>query len=840
MKYTNFPYIRFIPLLVGIVYLSEAHLKFFLQILISVSVAGILAMITISKIRRSRCEDIPPDNKEPLSHYVWHIAVISSLFLCLLYGAIRSRSPLVIMLACIAAVLTIQVLLRKRKLSELTELWSFLWLSAAVMSGHIIYWNYLSVFEYKWLMDFESIVINGISRLFPVSSSTIDQYLVLSGQQIHFSAFDIHAGLPVIFAFFVLSEDKNFIRIIKAFLSVIGIIIIGFLWVLLLLYTDQQQLFFSSAGYFIMLIISYLFAMVLWRSSTLNFTIQSKGIIICIIIAICLYILPGFAGWGAANGIHKIAIDESHGSWETTQAKFDTVNYGRDTVYNYAMLRKHLGSMYDVRLLTKKITNIDADLIIVKTPVEFYSLEEKQVIENFVKDGGALLVIGDHTNLFGHTMVVNDLLDWTGMRLNTDATVSLDAPHYDFRTHWWNQHSILHGIDRIEFQTLATISGSTPYIFPFIVGDRIVAEGADYSNERFFGELTPDVSDRQPPLVLGAYRYIGKGKVILFGDSTIWSNFSFFAATNEALLDNLINACWVKVGLISRLLILIFGIGILVAVYLFCKDWVNTLMIFLVVPILVFSWHSNLLDNTEVVDTTRNENRVFVDGVHSNMELRADIRKENKDDLYDYSTFYAWLSRINLFPRITKRQCYESSTVPVIIINPDKPFDGFEISKIDAYLREGGRILLLDDPMFAYRSTADSLLGYFGISYKAGFSGNGIYDPEGPALSENLLGVPFDILYGGKMSRGKSRASESSVGYHLSGTTALLVDEEGFVICGQKEIGRGVITVFYRSSTFSEFIMGDVWGGKEPGESKLQLYNLAYSLVNSSIGGKVK
>lgn len=834
--------IRYIPLLIGIAYLSEIHLELPLQVVISLFVLSFLGIITITEIRRDYREGrLPQDSNIPSSHNILQIVIMSSLLLSLVCGAIISHSPLVIMLAGITAILTLQKLPYKFALPELRGMWSFLWLATATMGGHIIYWNYLSVFEHKWFFYVESIIIKVVSKFLPIfSSSVIGQHIVISGQPINITAVDIHLGLPVIFAFFVLSKDSNVIRLIKAFVAICGIIILGFLWVLLVLYIDQPQLFFSNVNYFIMLIGSYLLVMILWRSSTLDFAVQIREIMICIIIAICLYAFPNSVRWMSSSKINKVAIDESHGSWETTQVTFDTIDYGRDTVYNYALFRQCLESMYDVRLLTEGITNIDADLLIIKTPVKFYSQEEKRVIENFVRSGGVLLVIGDHTNLFGHAMVINDLLDWTGLRLNSDAAISLATRHYDFKPYWWNRHHILHGINSIEFQTSATISASTPYVFPFIVGNQIVAEEADYSNDRFFGELTPDVSDRQPPLVLGAYSYVGDGKVILFGDSTIWSNFSFFAATNEALLENLLYSCHIMVGSTFRLLILFTVLGIFIMVYLFCRDWTHSLMIFLIVPALTFAWYGNSLDAAGVLDTEGNGNRVFLDGIHSNVELRADIRKGTKDDLLDYSTFYAWLSRIGLFPRIVKSYCYESPNIPVIIINPDKPFSNFEIIQIDTYLRRGGHILLIDDPIFAPHSTADSLLEHFGIFYKLEFSDSGTYDPEGPDLSENLLGIPFDILYDGKMSRGMLRTSKSGINYCLSGTAALLVDEEGFVICGQKEVGNGVIVVFYRSSIFSEFIMGDVWGGKEPGETKLQIYNLAYSLVNSSIGRKAK
>ena len=803
------------------------------------SVFGFLVLATIMETRCIRQTMAPSEdpNISPLQGR-WRILAVSGLLLLIVCSAVKTHSIFFFMLSCIAMLLALQLVLRKTELPMLGSPWSFLLLSIAVMGGHIIYWNYFSAFHHNLLIGFESLFIRVVGRLLPMfPSSVVGGHIVISGQPVDFSMFDVRFGVPVVFSFIILSEDHSAMKLIKALASLFGIVVLVFLKVLLVLHMDQQQLLFSDASQFLVLIGSYIITMAVWRSSSLSLNLKSGEIAVCVALSVCLFALPGLVGRASSSKIQSIGIDESHGRWETTQAQFDTANYGRDTVYNYALLRKRLESQYDVQVITEDIANIDTDLFIVKTPVEFYSQQEKEVIQEYVRDGGTLLVIGEHTNLFGHAMVTNDLLGWTGLRLNHDATLSYITPHYDFRARWWNRHPILYGIDNIEFQTSATISASSPHVFPFIVGDKAVAEEADYSNDRFFGELIPDSADRNPPLVLGAYQYIGDGKVILFGDSTIWSNFSFFAATNEALLGNLLRACEVKPGLVIRIVVLLLGLGCVIGVYWYCRSWTSAVLILLISLAFAFPWYG---DSHYIVDRSESSpgpDIVVVDGVHSSAEFRADIRKGTKKDLFDYSTFYAWFSRVGISPRISRSNCYGVPRTPVIIINPDKSFSSYELEQIDTYLRTGGHILLLDDPLYAQSSSAGQLLTHFGISYVPEFSGS-IHDPEGPALSENLLGLPFDIIYDKKMARGMPRTRASGATYCLSGTVALLVDEEGFVICGRKDIGQGSVIVFCRSSIFSEFVMGDVWGGKEPGESKSEIYELAYSLVNSWIGGE--
>lgn len=221
---------------------------------------------------------------------------------------------------------------------------------------------------------------------------------------------------------------------------------------------------------------------------------------------------------------------------------------------------------------------------------------------------------------------------------------------------------------------------------------------------------------------------------------------------------------------------------------------------------------------------------VSIDGSHSDFELRFDPRGEHGPGLNDYSTLFAWIARTGALPHV-ESDPYADPAMPAIIINPSRPFTAQTLDSVDRYVKGGGRLLILDDPHFATRSTSSVLLSRFGIVLEATRAPDVIHDGGPPQLSANLLGLPFDLLRSDRRSIGALRTRYADPRFVPVGVTPLLVDGTGTVIAGQKQIGSGIVLLFQRSLAFSEFAMGDVWGGQEVDPDKLRLYRLAYDLL---------
>lgn len=532
----------------------------------------------------------------------------------------------------------------------------------------------------------------------------------------------------------------------------------------------------------------------------------------------------------------RVLIDEAHGKWETVDAPYDMDSYGRHTVYNYRLMQEWIGRRFETEVSSLPLTNLTADIVIVKTPVRMFTMAEKDAIRKFVNGGGQLIVIGDHTNLFGTTDVINDLLEWSGLRLNDDAVIAVSERHHDMPRRWWSFSPGLAAVPYIEFQTGASVVSSSVLARPLLIANRTVAEKAEYTNERFFGNLVPSLDDRPGPICMAAERRLGKGAVTLFSDSTIWSNFSFYAVTNEDVFEALIrsevprNPFTVALTLLAVLLLTAaarrreLATGELSFISRCITDAAVALSLIL------------LVCGTSVHRRNRlpaeEGRRVVFDAHNSSVQLRADIRTGGWNDLRDYSTFYAWLSRSGLHPRFEPEHAYDKPSLPVLLVDPKPQLGRGEVRIILSYLMSGGRMLILIEPDASGDTPAGDLLHRLGVAVAPARTAGSVCDAMSPGRDMNPLAVPFALLSSGRAMPSDVRMSLGRLEYGLTGVTPLLAADAGMVMAGEVSYGAGRVTVFARSKLFSEYFFGDVWGGVDPSAEKLQAYGFLKDMVD--------
>jgi hypothetical protein len=392
----------------------------------------------------------------------------------------------------------------------------------------------------------------------------------------------------------------------------------------------------------------------------------------------------------------------------------------------------------------------------------------------------------------------------------------------------------------VQFQTSCSIAGNPLRHQPLIVAENAVGEDADYSDERFFGGLSPTLDDRRGPLCLAAKARVGKGSVVLFGDSTIWSNFSVFAASNEQLLLAMLWNCRHSSG--AGTVAAAFALGLL---GLLCTAagrrsmahpaGLLSLATVSAVTLLLFRVSMLAAGPPVPPPSMGTARRIVLDGAHSSAWFRADTRTGDASELRDYSTFYAWLSRAGVHPVSAWLPPYATPTLPVLVINPVRGFSAPELDEIEDYLRQGGRMLFLFDPALPGLNASADFLARFGVGVKASRSPASLHDAEGPQTTESVLSLPFTLLMQGHSAPGDERMSLGQPAYCLVGLNALLTDDDGLVVAGEKRVGTGRLVVFAKSTMMSEFFLGDVWGGKDPSPEKRKAYDLVYDLARYTV-----
>jgi len=418
----------------------------------------------------------------------------------------------------------------------------------------------------------------------------------------------------------------------------------------------------------------------------------------------CLFLVP--AG-SAKDG--DVLFDEAHGEWETTVEPMRTDEYGLVTTYNYASLADWLTYYTTVGHLTEPIDEEslrDASILVLKTPSVPYTANEIDAIEAFVRRGGGLFVIGDHTNVFGTTTALNPILERFDLALNYDSTYRLESGSFTVYTPSEPRlDPIMQHVDQFDFLTSCSIRVPLA-AYRTIADDRILSNQADYATRDFFPRERYNMQSQFGRFAQAAAVQHGAGRVVVFADSTCFSNFSvfmdgypsfllgtfaFLSRTNTRVPVRLLAAC--TAGLAVILLLgavwrgrrLGFG-GILIGVLL---GWA------------LFSWSACKVHAVWYELPTPAEDIPYV---YFDLDI-SDIAIEPQPasaDAYDaareFDTLFVWTQRVQLIPQLVRGES-RGGVLPghtYVIINPRSGLVEDVLFGVRSYIEEGGTLVLLD------------------------------------------------------------------------------------------------------------------------------------------------
>ena len=421
----------------------------------------------------------------------------------------------------------------------------------------------------------------------------------------------------------------------------------------------------------------------------------------------------GLAGFWEAPGtpkVGRILVDEAHSDWERTDKAYTTTWYGEESGYNYYCLYRLLGFYYGARRNYKPITDQtfrDSDILILKTPTSAYSPSEVRAIRAFVRRGGGLLLVGDHTNVFGMNDHLNQVAEAYGIRFNFDATYDLDSGSLNlYRRLPFCAHPATLGFTEFLFGSSCSLSTS-PGVRTVMLGTDIRTVRGDYSRDNFFPDGTSTANMEHGVFVQAAAATLGKGRVFAFSDSTVWSNFWLFLPGKSELL---LGACdwlnrrngsnprfpllaaaivalllarpWRTWGRRHLLVLLLAGgtvLGVVAAYALdlnaYPKPWPRRPL-----PVITFD-----LEHSK--------------GVLPSTSLLGDVPMD-----LQYHTFFVWMQRLGFMPRArqTLNECIADG-MPITIARPTK-MTREAYGALRTYVARGGVLLLLTT-----KSEADSI-----------------------------------------------------------------------------------------------------------------------------------
>jgi len=578
-------------------------------------------------------------------------------------------------------------------------------------------------------------------------------------------------------------------------------------------------------------------------------------------IAIVAIVVAAASATGALRfqdpGIRKegrILIDEVHSEWEKTTIQLNTEEYGTGTTYNYYSLAEWLDRYYVVeRNLDEAFSDAILsryDILILKCPTRPYAAEEVEAVVEFVKRGGGLWLIGDHTNVFGMNTYLNPVASRFGIRFRFDSTHALGTDGLTtFSPPDLLPHPIVQFVQEYHFMTSCSLQARFD-AEGVMIGTGLTARPGDYSDRDFFQRA----AKRGGGVSFGAFIQLaavrhGDGRVVAFTDSTCFSNFSVFMDGNPPLILGTLNYLnrrnshkWVRPALAILSLAALATGGVLMK-----KLNRNlVLILFLCASLFGFFAAATALEQWNRLQYKLPPQHTDMTRLAFESELsQASIQPGPSTDTplgRRFNTFFVWTQRIGLIPiqLPTLTEALQNGDA-VVLINPSGNISESKLQELVEYVDGGGRLLLIDSIMNS-DSCGPAIAAAFGIGlsiqpYSQLVSVASLMDPGSSGRADRLDKELQDIVNDGSEEDAPILAPESEQAIIpfprlvITGGDAAAIRPDGTSVAVTTEIGSGIFAVLVDSYAFSDAQM--VGSSPEISPALRSLYELEFLMLES-------
>lgn len=242
--------------------------------------------------------------------------------------------------------------------------------------------------------------------------------------------------------------------------------------------------------------------------------------LIAVIISWPDFVVPG------KNKKNILLLNRGYFNWE--KPKFG--QYGLTSAGMFGLLPDYLRALdynvtVDSLLTAEKLQN--AHVFAMINLHRMLGKEEKQTITRFVENGGALLVLGDHTGLGEMMPPLNDLLRDTGIQFNFDSAHYLkDGWNHAFELMPHPINATVENEDDVGISVGASLQLSPFKAWPVITAKYGFSDFGNWLNKQnaHLGDRSYNPGELLGDIVLVAAGKWGKGKVLVFGDTSSLQN----------------------------------------------------------------------------------------------------------------------------------------------------------------------------------------------------------------------------------------------------------------------------------------------------------------------------
>ena len=524
-------------------------------------------------------------------------------------------------------------------------------------------------------------------------------------------------------SFFILSEErsprhiKTLIALLIGFAAAYAAYILTAIsfWTDAVSYIDQVYL-----AFFVLIIPFLIFASkIRIRSLELGGWIHSPAqgampaaLLISVFFAVLLIAaVPLFNFHYNSGGIGKVVLYEKNSEMGFDIPHFPKANqsFAPDDGFSVGAIKRYLENMGgEVQSLNStspgelKDALKGANILILMNLKKELPSTDIESIRDYVKNGGGLLVFAEHTSMFVQDRdfasgrdYLNDLLEPTGIKINPDTADYV-------QNHWLYAVSALpHPITRdLNFDLTTSSVGASLYLSgsarPLLIGRFAFSDSANQTTPGHLGDRLYEPGEALGDLVIAACDTYGKGKVLVFGDtSCIFNNELPF---RYQLIYN--SASWLTGGksdlvdyqYLASALILLLGL----AAYFFAGRYQSGLSLLLLICIalsaaLSLGLAASINDSRTAALEEPQEEVAWIDFTHLNQFNSENYRDDGVAGLTEN------LFRNDYLPQVLQKNQDISRILKgsaAIIIAPNEDYTAKEAQQIQQFVNSGGLLIL--------------------------------------------------------------------------------------------------------------------------------------------------
>lgn len=524
----------------------------------------------------------------------------------------------------------------------------------------------------------------------------------------------------------------------------------------------------------------------------------------------------------------RVMFVERHSTWEPTTEPYRTTTYGEAGSYNYAAIHEYCSQYYDMsRLLPDQSideqTLDQCDVLIIKTPTSRYALHEVEAVVRFVRGGGALLMIGDHTNVFNMNTYLNDISRRFGFTFRNDLLFRIGSPYHQVYDPPQVGHPIVQYMPEMNFAVSCSIDPGSNR------GTMVIRNAGLYNLPPAYHESNyHPQAEYRPYMKYGSWCQLwsttaGEGRVVGFADSTLFSNFCTYQPGKAELFIGMIEwlnhrsmfdsltakrAVTIPLGAAGIVLILI-GINLLRGVR---AGW----LMLLAAGAIAWAGGSRTAaslheSNMPMPSKETSLPHVVIDRTVSTVPLFTGAFADAPEGT-GYGMLEQWIPRVgNYISRRSGLKAFQGDGL--VMICPTKLPGPQYRERLVEWVRNGGHLLVFDSPDVE-NSTANSILMLFGMR-----STPGAPEPE----QEN---APVRMKNG-------SAQTPLAMSCAVSGGNPIAI-WGGAAVAARANFGQGSVTAIGFGSLFNDAAMGHHWLA-EPDEQLRDRYEMLYALLKAGL-----